>query len=128
LIIMNKTTENLWEALRNYVPPVTPPVIFRLFYNIETGKPLDLTTEDREFDSTTVNWIEISRSEADTYPHQDPSVSVINGKLIRKITAVHTEEQPNRLTVTLDCNGDVATDDYSMLIINSTGKKRWKYE
>lgn len=125
---MNKTTENLWQALREYSPPETKPVIFRLFYNVKTGKPVELTTENKETNSVDIDWIEISRAEANTYPHQDPRVSVVDGKIHRAIKKITALDEPNRLRVKQNSNGNIATDDYNMLIINRAGKNRWKYE
>lgn len=120
---MNETTENLWQALKNYTPPETKPVIWKLIYDTNTGKPLNLVTGD-----TDQPYIEITREEADTYPHQDPRVSVIDGKIVRTIKKTQLKEIPNRLQVVLDNNGDIATDNYNMLLINSSGKNRWRYD
>lgn len=120
---MNKTTENLWRALENYVPPKTKPVVYKLVYDPATGKPLDVTTTE-----TDQPYIEITRKEADTYPHQDPRVSVVDGKIVRRIKKLQSHEIPNRLQVVADTNGDIATDDYNMLIINSSSNNRWKYD
>ena len=53
---MNKTTENLWRALENYVPPKTKPTVYKLVYDPATGKPLDVTTTE-----TDQPYIEITR-------------------------------------------------------------------
>lgn len=120
---MNETTKNLWRALENYTPPETKPLVWRLVYDPVTGKPLNVIT-----DETNRPYIEITRAEADTYPHQDPRVSVVDGKIVRNIKRLQSQEIPYRLQIVSDENGDVATDDYNMLIINSNGKNRWRYE
>ena len=119
---MNKTTENLLQALKNYVPPETKPVIWKLIYDPETGKTVNLTTEE-----TDLPHIIITREEADTYPHQDPRVSVIDGKMVRKIKKLQFHEIPYRLQLFPDNNGNIVTDDYNMLIINNNGTNRWRY-
>lgn len=118
---MNKTTENLLQALKNYVPPETKPVVWKLIYDPETGKTVNLTTEE-----TDLPHIIITREEADTYPHQDPRVSVVDGKLVRAVKRLHLQEIPNKLQVVADVNGDIVTDDYNMLIINNNGTNKWK--
>ena len=118
---MNKTTENLWQALENYKPPETKPVIWKLVYDPDTGKPLNVITEE-----TDQPYIEITRKEADTYPHQDPRVTVVDGKIVRAVKKLQLQEIPNRLQVVLNDNGDIVTDDYNMLIINNRGKNKWK--
>lgn len=120
---MNKTTENFWEALENYTPPVIKTLVWKLIYDPETGKPITVTSDETEHP-----YIEISRSEVDTYPHQDPRVRVVNGKLVRKIKKLNLQEIPNKLHVFLDDNGNIATDTYNMLLINSNGNNRWKYD
>jgi hypothetical protein len=120
---MNKTTENLWQALENYTPPETKPVVWKLVYEVDTGKPISVITGETE-----QPYIEITRAEADTYPHQDPRVSVVDGKIVRRIKKLQPHEIPNGLQVVPDVNGDIATDGYNMLIINSTGNNRWRYD
>lgn len=120
---MNKTTENLIQALKKYKPPETATVTYRLVYDVETGKPITVTTEPTDH-----AYIEISRQEADTQPQFDPRVRVENGQLIRHVKRLVLTEQPNKLTVLLDSDGDIATDDYNMLIINSSGTNRWRYD
>lgn len=120
---MNKTTENLINALKNYTPIETVAVVYRLTYDEKTGKPIAVTTEPTDHP-----YIKISREEADTQPHLDPRVRVENGKLVRHVKRLTSTEEPNRLSVKLDPAGNIATDDYNMLIINSTGNNRWQYE
>jgi hypothetical protein len=120
---MNKTTENLWKALENYIPPVNKTLVWKLIYDPETGKPISVTT-----DETDQPYIEISRNEADTYPHQDPRVSVVDGKIVRRVKKLSLQEIPNRLQVFPNDKGNIATDTYNMLLLNSSGNNRWKYD
>lgn len=120
---MNKTTENFLKALQEYQPPEIKKVVWKLAYNPETGKPLFVTTEE-----TDNAYIEITRNEAETYPHQDPRVTVVDGKIHRTVKKVSPDETPNNLKVFPDKKGNIATDDYNMLIINNEGSNRWKYE
>jgi hypothetical protein len=120
---MNKTTENLWRALENYVPPDTPSVIYRLIYDLDTGKPLNVITSE-----TDLQHIVITKEEADTYPHQDPRVRVVNNKIVKHIKKLQSQEIPNTLKVFIDVKGHIATDDYNMLIINNSGNNRWNYD
>jgi len=120
---MNKTTENLWKALENYTPPEIKPMVWKLIYNPVTGKPITVTSDETEHP-----YIEISRNEVDTYPHQDPRVSVVDGKLVRRVKKLNLQEIPNRLQVFPANNGNIATDAYNMLLINSNGNNRWKYD
>ena len=120
---MNKTTENLITALENYTPPETLLTTYRLIYDSVTGKPIAVTT-----DITDKPNIEISCEEASAQPHLDPRLKVENGKLVKTTKRLATTEEPNRLTVMPSNNGDIVTDDYSMLIINNNGINRWNYE
>lgn len=120
---MNKTTENFLKALRDYRPPEIKKIVWKLAYNTNNGKPLFVTTED-----TDVAYIEITRDEAETYPHQDPRVTVVDGKIHRAIKKISADEIPNKLAVVSDRNGNIATDDYNMLIITNKGSNRWKYD
>lgn len=117
---MNKTTENLIQVLKEYTPPESIKTIYRLVYDEESGKPIRVTTEP-----TSDTHIEISQEEASSQPQLDPRVKVENGKLVRHIKKIIQTEETNRLGVTRDVAGNIATDDYSMLIINSTGKNKW---
>jgi hypothetical protein len=67
---MNDTTENFIKALQQYKTPEPKPVIWKLYYNVQTGIPVDLTTEDLEIDSNDITYIVVSREVAETYPHQ----------------------------------------------------------
>lgn len=121
---MNKTTENLWKALEQYTPPETKPLVWKLVYDPDSGKPLDVTTED-----INGTYIEISRREAETYPHQDPRVSVVDGKLSRRVKRIKSHEIPYKLQVFPDDKGNIATDPYNMLLINNNNENnRWKYD
>jgi hypothetical protein len=120
---MNETTENLWRALENYTPPETKPTVWKLVYDLATGKPLNVTIEE-----TDQPYIEITRDEANTYPHQDPRVSIVDGKIVRTVKKLQSQEIPNILQIVSNKDGDIATDSYNMLIINNSGKNRWKYD
>ena len=120
---MNETTANLWKALKEYTPPVTKKITWKLVYDAESGKPIEVIT-----DNTDLPYIEISQQEAETYPHQDPRVSVVDGKIVRRVKSLSTSEIPNKLQVFPAENGNIATDSYNMLLINSTGNNRWKYD
>jgi len=120
---MNETTANLWRALEEYIPPVTEKIVWKLVYDPDTGIPLSVLTTD-----TDQPYIEITRQEADTYPHQDPRVSVVDGKIVRRTKSISTSEIPNGLQVFLAENGNIATDSYNMLLINSTGNNRWSFK
>jgi hypothetical protein len=120
---MNKTTENLEQALRNYTAPNTEQTVYRLTYNKDTGKPIAVTTEP-----TDQPYIEISRELANTQPQLDPRYKVIDGALIKQVKKIVASEEPNTLAVKLSESGNIATDDYNMLIIDKAGKNRWSYE
>lgn len=120
---MNNTTENLIQALTEYIPPANVEVTYRLIYNSDTGEPISVTTE-----FTDKPYIEISQEEASAQPQLDPRVRVENGQLIRHIKKLTAVEEPNRLTVISKDTGNISTDEYSMLIINNNGKNRWTYE
>lgn len=120
---MNKTTENFLKALENYNTPETAPVIWRLCYDKETGVILDLTTEQTDLD-----YIEISRAEADKNPQHNPYARVVDKELVyleyKKIKTNHI----HTVGVHRKNNGKVATDSYNMLLLNSQGKNRWYYD
>jgi hypothetical protein len=120
---MNKTTENFLTAIKNYTPPQVEQTVYKLVYNIDTGKPICVTT-----DNTDLPWVEISREFADSQPQLDPRVTVVENKIVIQTKKIKEIEEPGRLLVVKDCNGNIATDDYSMLIINSEGNNRWSYE
>lgn len=119
---MNKTTENLISALKEYKPPKTVTVIYRLVYDVDTGKPICITTEP-----TDQPYIEISQEDASAQPHLDPRVRVENNKIIRQVKSLIHKEEPNKLRVKQDSSGNIVTDDYNMLIINNNGNNRWRY-
>jgi hypothetical protein len=120
---MNETTENFLTAIKNYTPPQVNAVVYKLVYNADTGKPVCVTIED-----TDRPWVAISREFADTKPQLDPRVIIVDGKVVIQTKKIKAVEEPGRLLVIKDCNGNIATDDYSMLIINSDGNNRWSYE
>jgi hypothetical protein len=120
---MNKTTENLLTAIESYIPPQVEKIVYKLVYNIDTGKPICVTT-----DNTDLPWIEISREFADSQPQLDPRVTVVDSKIVVQTKKIKQTEEPGRLLVVKDHNGNIATDDYSMLIINSKGNNRWSYD
>ena len=118
---MNKTTENLVQAFKNYTAPKTVQTVYRLTYNKDTGKPIAVTT-----DLVDHPYVEISRELADTQPQLDPRYKVIDGVLVKQTKKILATEEPNTLAVKVSDSGDIATDDYNMLIINSNGKNKWK--
>lgn len=120
---MNKTTENLIKALQEYVAPTPEKIIRKLVYNAQTGKPINVTIGE-----TSLPYIVITKEEEDTYPHQDPRVTVVDGKIHRAVKKVTNEQTPMSIRVVASVNGNIATDDYNMLIINSTGKNRWNHD
>jgi len=120
---MNKTTENLISVLKSYNPPETVTVIYRLVYDVETGKPVAVTT-----DPTDQPHINISQEEASAQPQLDPRVRVENGKLVRHLKRLESIDRPNVLKLISSSDGNIVTDDYNMLIINSKGNNRWRYD
>ena len=120
---MNKTTENFLAAISSYQPPKVVVPTYRLIYDPATGKPTSVTTED-----TDQPWIAITREQADAQPQLDSRARVENGRLVIRVKTQICVEEPNQLRVRADGNGNIATDDYSMLIISSKGKNRWTYE
>ena len=120
---MNETTQNLWKALEQYQAPVAQPVVHRLIYDPESGKALTITVNE-----TDQPCIIISREEADRYPHQDPRVRVVDGKIVRQVKKMQPVDVPNFLKVFASDRGTITTDDYSMLIIDDSGKNRWCYD
>lgn len=126
---MNKTTENLWKALAEYKPPKTEPVIWKLVYNVIDGKPIDLTTENFTNNKQDISYIEISREQADQHPHLNPRARVVDKKITYlEISKSKKVEQAKKITVIPDENGNIVTDDYSMLLINSEGNHRWSHD
>lgn len=117
---MNKTTENFLIAINNYSEPEVKPTVYKLMYDINTGKPLGVTT-----DNTDLPWIEISREFADTQPQLDPRVIVKDGTVVIQTKSLVTVDEPGRILVVKDPNGNIATDDYNMLIINNLATNRW---
>ena len=120
---MNKTTENLVQAFKNYTAPKTVQTVYRLTYNKDTGKPIAVITEPTDHP-----YVEISRELADTQPQLDPRYKVVDGVLVKQVKKIVASEEPNTLTVKLSDSGNIATDDYNMLIINKAGKNRWSHE
>jgi hypothetical protein len=72
---MNETTKNLLQALADYKPPKTKPIVIKLTYDLVTGIVNGLTFED-----TDKPWIEISREQYDA-GIQYKQLKVVNGKL-----------------------------------------------
>lgn len=119
----NNTTENFFKALEQYQPPNTEPVVWKLCYDRETGVILELTTEKTDLD-----YIEITRETADTNPHLNPYARVINEELIYLERKKTSTETIHKLGVKPDSLGDIATDSYNMLLLDTKGQHRWYYE
>lgn len=119
---MNKTTENLLTAISNYSEPVAATVVYKLVYDSNTGKPLSVTT-----DNVDLPWVEISREFADTQPQLDPRVTVKDGKVVIRTKPLVTVDEPGKILVVKQPTGNIATDDYNMLIINTLGTNRWNF-
>lgn len=120
--IMNKTTENLLAAISNYSEPVVATVVYKLVYDRTSGKPQSVTT-----DNVDLPWVEISREFADTQPQLDPRVTVKDGKVVIQTKPIVTVDEPGKILVVKEPNGNIATDDYNMLIINTLGTNRWNF-
>lgn len=125
---MNKTTENLLAAIESYVPPEVVPIVFRLYYNIHSGKVVDVSTDLLYNNDPDVDSIVISRQEADTYPQYNPNITIVDGKIVKKHRNFETTQQAYCLKVKSSVSGNIATDDYNMLIINNHGKNQWQYK
>lgn len=119
---MNKTTENLLAAISNYSEPVVATVVYKLVYDRTSGKPLSVTTDD-----VNLPWVEISREFADTQPQLDPRVTVKDGKVVIQTKPLVIVDEPGKILVVNEPNGNIATDDYNMLIINTLGTNRWNF-
>lgn len=119
----NNTTENFFKALEQYKTPIPEPVIWRLCYDKETGVIFDLTTEKVDCD-----YIEISRSDADLYPHRDPYARVIDRELIYLERKKPLTDHIHKLKLKKHSNGNIVTDEFNMLLLNKAGKNRWRYE
>lgn len=119
---MNKTTENFLTAISQYKPPTPTPVVWRLCYEPTTGLIIGLTTENTE-----LNYIEISRDEADQNPQHDPYARVIDGELIY-IRKQAKNKYVHKIGVYKNKNGKVVSDAYNMLLLNKHGPNRWYYE
>lgn len=125
---MNETTENFLKALQQYKTPEAKPVVWKLYYNIKTGIPVDLTTDDLEISDNDIVYIVVSREIADTYPHLNPRTRIVDGKITRIQKTVSPEHVPYKIRVVPEPQGNIVTDDYNMLIINKAGKNRWAHE
>jgi len=121
---MNKTTENFLKAIQSSNEVSKVNLIYKLVYDPESGKILDTTIEDLDHD----NWIEITLEQNNQQLHLNPSYSVVDGKLYQAKKSIISQETPNRKLLRTDSQGNIATDPYNMLLINSTGSKRWTYD
>lgn len=116
---MNETTKNFLQALREYSPPETKPVIWKLIYDPESGKPIDLSAADQ------VNgvWIEIDRELASKSPQFDPRLRVQDDKII--YINLESNKQQTDIAVPkvlkLCTDGNYTTDTYNMLIVSNQG-------
>lgn len=119
---MNKTTENFLAAINHYQEPAVDAVVYKLVYNIDNGKPLYVTTDEVD-----LPWVEISREFADTQPQLDPRVTVRDGTVVVEIKKIKPTEEPGKLLVVGNPLGNIATDEYNMLIINNSGPNRWNF-
>lgn len=121
---MNKTTENFIKALMNYKPIESIQPVYKLIYDIDSGKLISITIDEVDHD----NWIEITKDKNNEQIHLNPLYSVVNKKLVKKQNTHQHYERPNQKILYESDKGNIATDSYNMLLINSAGSKRWNYD
>lgn len=121
---MNKTTENFLKAIQSNSKVSKVNLVYKLIYDPESGKLLNTTVEDIDHN----NWIEITLEQNNQQLHLNPNYSIVDGKIYQSKKSVVNQEEPNRKSLYADSQGNIATDSYNMLLINSTGSKRWTYD
>ena len=121
---MNKTTENLMKAIQSKSKVSKVNLVYKLVYDPDSGKILDTTVEDIDHN----NWIEITLEQNNQQRHLNPTYSIVDGKIYQSKKTNVNQETPNRKSLYTNSQGNIATDSYNMLLINSTGSKRWTYD
>jgi hypothetical protein len=106
---MNETTDNFWEAFKNWEVPETKPALFRLYYN-DQGRPLFYSME--EFPG---NYIDVDR---ETYVLGSMNVKVVDNKLIKLQTHYYTKLVPSDTGTACDPR-DVC------VVVDSTPNTKW---
>ena len=85
--IMNETTKNLIQALKEFKPEQPKPVVIKLTYD-----PLTNIVDGFTFEETDKPWIEISRQQYDEGIHFK-KLKVVNGKL-EEISRIRLRKLP----------------------------------
>ena len=106
---MNETTNNFWEAFKNWDPPPPVPIYRRLYYN-DQGRPLFYTMEDLPG-----NYIDV---DAETYALGLMNVKVTNKKIIKIQIQYYTKLVPNGIGTPCDPR-DVC------IVVDSTPNTKW---
>ena len=106
---MNETTNNFWEAFKNWDPPAPPLIFFRLYYN-DQGRPLFYTMEDLPG-----NYIEVDR---ETYVIGTMNVKVVDNKLIKIQTQHFTKLVPSN-------SGTPCSPHDVCIVVDSTPNTKW---
>jgi len=102
---------NFWKALAEFAPPVVETPEYRLYYDIETGKPYSLSMEKPKGD-----YIVISKEQFE---------SVILSRIRIKDGAIkYIDFRPkNVLKLQCDADGEFTTITNDMMIVSSTGDR-----
>jgi hypothetical protein len=107
---MNETTQNFWQALREWNPEPPRPVFFRLYYD-DNGKPICYSQEDLPG-----NYIDVTPMELAISNH---NVRVIAGRL---------EPIPPRVSMIKLVPSDAGTpcDPRDVTVISHAPAQHWK--
>ena len=102
---------NFWKALSEFSPPVAETPEYRLYYDIETGKPYALSMDKPKGD-----YIVISKEQFE---------SVILSRIrIKDGTIKYIDFRPkNVLKLQLDSEGEFTTVENDMMIVSTTGDR-----
>jgi hypothetical protein len=102
---------NFFKALEEFTPPVVEQLEYRIYYDIETGKPYSLSTEQLKGD-----YIVVSKEQFE---------SVILSRIrIRDNKIKYIDFQPkNVLKLQCDTDGEFTTITNDMMIVSTTGDR-----
>jgi hypothetical protein len=102
---------NFFKALEEFIPPVVEQLEYRIYYDIETGKPYSLSTEKLKGE-----YIVVSKEQFE---------SVILSRIRIKDGAIkYIDFRPkNVLKLQLDSEGEFTTVANDMMIVSTTGDR-----
>lgn len=119
---LNETTKNLLKAIQEYKPLESRPTVWKLIYNSETGRVLDVTAGEPPDNS---DWFQITADEAKLHLQWDPRVRIKDKKIVKiKLPSDLKQPSSEKRCVWSDPDGNYSSSDFHLLIPGNTRKWR----